>query len=144
MTSSYDQRTPLSSALMTGLFGGLISTIIILFYNIFFRLATNFPLSDIINVSSIIFVTNLIFLIVGLFYFFLHKVSAKGDTVYLVIIAALIIVLLWMTAGIQRSENPAYTHDFRVFLSGIIIVMGVSALLVPLLIRKKWFQDFFL
>jgi hypothetical protein len=31
-----------------------------------------------------------------------------------------------------------------VFLSGIIIVMGVSALLVPLLIRKKWFQDFFL
>jgi hypothetical protein len=144
MTSSYDQRTPLSRSLMTGLFGGLISTIIILFYNIFFRLATNFPLSDIVNVSSIIFTTNLIFLIIGLFYFFVHKAFAKGDVVYLIFMAALIIVLLWLTAGTQRSDNLKYAHDFRVFLSGIIIVMGIAALMIPLLINKKWFEDFFL
>ena len=144
MTSSYDQRSPLSKSLMTGLFGGLVSTIIILFYNIFFRLATNFPLSDIINVSSIIFVTNLIFLIIGLFYFIVHKSFAKGDIIYLVFMALLIIILLWMTAGIQRSENAKYTHDFRVFLTGIIVVMGIAALMIPFLINKKWFADFFL
>jgi hypothetical protein len=144
MTSSYDQRTPLSRSLMTGLFGGLISTIVILFYNIIFRFATNFPLSDIINVSSIIFTTNLIFLIIGLFYFFVHKSFAKGDVVYLVFMAALIIILLWMTAGTQRSDNLKYAHDFRLFLSGIIIIMGIAALMIPLLVNKKWFEDFFL
>jgi hypothetical protein len=88
--------------------------------------------------------TNLIFLIIGLFNFFVHKSFAKGDVVYLVFMAALILLLLWMTAGTQRSDNLKYAHDFRLFLSGIIIIMGIAALMIPLLVNKKWFEDFFL
>lgn len=142
--NSYDQRTPLSKSLMTGLFGGLVSTIVSLFYNIIFRFSTGFPLSDIINVSSIIFVINLIFLIIGLFYFFVNKMSPSGNTIYLVSMIILIIIVFWLTAGSHRSDNPRYTHDFKGLLSGILIVMSINALLIPLLINKKWFEEFFL
>ncbi|MFI5195005.1 MAG: hypothetical protein ACHQD7_13155 [Chitinophagales bacterium] len=140
----YDQHTSLSKSLMTGLFGGLVSTIICLFYNIIFRFSTNYPLSDIVNVSSIIFVINLIFLVIGLFYFFTSKISASGKTIYLVVMILLIIVVLWLIAGSQRSENPRYAHDFKGLMSGIVIVMSINALLIPLLINKKWFEEFFL
>jgi len=142
--TSYDQRTPLSKALMTGLFTGLVATIVSLFYNIFFRLATDFPLSDIINVSSIIFLINLIFLFIGLFYFIINKSFARGDAIYLVSMVILIVILLWLTAGAQRSENPKYAHDFRGLLTGIIVIMSINALLIPYLIHKKWFEEFFL
>jgi hypothetical protein len=142
--NSYDQRTSLSKSLMTGLFGGLVSTIICLFYNIIFRFSTNYPLSDIVNVSSIIFVINLIFLIVGLFYFFTSRISASGKAIYLVAMILLIIIVLWLIAGSQRSENPRYAHDFKGLMSGIVIVMSINALLIPLLINKKWFEEFFL
>lgn len=142
--NSYDQHTSLSKSLMTGLFGGLVSTIICLFYNIIFRFSTNYPLSDIVNVSSIIFVINLIFLVIGLFYFFVNKISASGKTIYLVAMILLIIIVLWLIAGSQRSENPRYAHDFKGLMSGIVIVMSINALLIPLLIDKKWFEEFFL
>jgi hypothetical protein len=141
---SYEQRTTLSKSLMTGLFGGLISTILCLFYNIIFRFATNFPLSEIINVSTIIFVINLIFLVIGLFYFFASKISGSGNVVYLVCMIALIVTCLWLTAGSQRSDNPRYAHDFKGLLTGIIIIMSLNALLIPVLINKKWFEEFFL
>lgn len=142
--NSYDQHTSLSNSLMTGLFGGLVSTIICLFYNIIFRFSTNYPLSDIVNVSSIIFVINLIFLVIGLFYFFINKISASGKTIYLVAMILLIIIVLWLIAGSQRSENPRYARDFKGLMSGIVIVMSINALLIPVLINKKWFEEFFL
>ena len=142
--NSYDQHTSLSKSLMTGLFGGLVSTIICLFYNIIFRFSTNYPLSDIVNVSSIIFVINLIFLVIGLFYFFVNKISASGKTIYLATMILLIIIVLWLIAGSQRSENPRYAHDFKGLMSGIVIVMSINALLIPVLINKKWFEEFFL
>jgi hypothetical protein len=142
--NSYEQHTPLSNALMTALFGGLVSTILSLFYNIFFRLATDFPLSEIINVSSIIFLINLIFLIIGLIYYFISRSSARGNTVYLVFMIVLLVIVLWLTHGIQRSDNPQYAHGFRGLLTGIIVIMGINALLIPYLINKKWFADFFL
>jgi hypothetical protein len=142
--NSYDQHTSLSKSLMTGLFGGLVSTIICLFYNIIFRFSTNYPLSDIVNVSTIIFVINLIFLVIGLFYFFTSKISASGKTIYLAAMILLIIIVLWLIAGSQRSENPRYAHDFKGLMSGIVIVMSINALLIPVLINKKWFEEFFL
>jgi len=142
--NSYDQHTSLSKSLMTGLFGGLVSTIICLFYNIIFRFSTNYPLSDIVNVSSIIFVINLIFLVIGLFYFFTNKISTSGKAIYLVAMILLIIIVLWLIAGSQRSENPRYAHDFKGLMSGIVIVMSINALLIPVLINKKWFEEFFL
>ena len=142
--NSYEQRTPLSKALMTGLFTGLVATIVSLFYNIIFRFSTGFPLSEIINVSSIIFVINLIFVFIGLFYFLIHKISTRGNLIYLVLTVIIMIIVLWLTAGMQGSENARYAHEFKGLLTGLVIIMSINALLIPFLISKKWFEEFFL
>lgn len=142
--NSYEQRSLMSKSLMTGLFGGLISTIFSLFYNIIYRFSTGYPVSDIINVSSIIFVINLIFLVIGLFYFFVNKVSGSGKTIYLAVMIILIIIIFWLIAGSQTSDNPRYAHEFKGLLSGIVTGMSIMALLIPVLIGKKWFEEFFL
>jgi hypothetical protein len=142
--NSYVERTPLSKALMTGLFTGLVSTIVSLFYNIFFRLSTGFPLPEIVNVSSIIFVINLIFVFIGLFYFFIHRISARGDLIYLVITVAGTLIVLWLVSGMESSQNSRYVHDFKGLLAGIFVIMSINAFLIPFLIKKKWFEDFFL
>ncbi len=142
--NSYEERTPLSKALMTGLFTGLVATIVSLFYNIFFRLSTGFPLPEIVNVSSIIFVINLIFVFIALFYFFIHKVSAQGDLIYLVITVVGTVIALWLVSSMQRSETSRYVHDFKGLLGGIFVIMSINAFLIPFLIKKKWFEDFFL
>ena len=142
--NSYEQRTPLSKSLMSGLFGGLVSTILSLFYNIIFRFSTGFPLSEIVNVSSIIFLTNLIFIFIGLVYFFLHKISARGDLFYLTLVVVVAIIIFWLMSGMQISDNARYSREFRGLLSGIVIIMSINAFLIPFLITKKWFGDFFL
>jgi hypothetical protein len=141
---SYEQRTSLSKALMTGLFTGLVATILSLFYNIIFRFSTEFPLSEIINVSSIIFITNLIFVFIALFYFFINKIFASGDLIYLTLVVIVAIIVFWLMSGMQISENARYSREFRELLTGILIIMSINAFLIPFLISKKWFEEFFL
>ncbi|HVY76722.1 MAG TPA: hypothetical protein VG890_17960 [Puia sp.] len=142
--SSHVQRGPLSNALLTGLAGGLTSTVLCLFYNIFYRLASNYPSSEVINVSSIIFVTNVIFLVIGLIYYFISQSSPRGNLIYLVLMFLLIVVLLWLAAGSNVSPDPKLAHGFRGLIIGIIVIMGINALLIPYLVNKQWFAEFFL
>jgi hypothetical protein len=70
--------------------------------------------------------------------------STSGNAIYLVVMVLLIIFILWKLHGGQISDNPKYSHDFRGLMTGIVVVMGINALLIPVLIGKKWFLEFFL
>ena len=50
-------------ALMTSVFVGIIVTLLTLFFDLIFVESLHFPLSSIINVSSLIFAVNFLFLV---------------------------------------------------------------------------------
>ncbi|HTN05545.1 hypothetical protein [Agriterribacter sp.] len=134
-------QTPFSKAFLTGLFVGIISTFICLTYNLVYRAETGFMPTDIINVASIIFGVNILFIVVGLIYFALTKASAKGELVFIILFSLLTVFLAWQAEGVNRSVNHEMTVQFRGLLLGVIIIMGIGAsFLVPFLFHNKKFE----
>lgn len=127
---------------MTGLFVGIIDTLICLVYNLVFRNSTGFEPSDIINVSSLIFAINLIFPIIGMLYNGFLKWFKKGDLVYVVVFLVLTAIFAWRSEEVHRASDPTVNHEFRTLLLGIVLIMGVSAaFLVPYLFHNKKFEE---
>ena len=71
-----------SGALLTGVFAGFAGTIICLAFNIIYRDDTGFLPSVIINVSSLIFAVNILFVIIGLIYFLCLRYLPGGDVFF--------------------------------------------------------------
>lgn len=139
----YDSpNSPFYRALMTGLFVGIIDTLICLVYNLVFRNSTGFQLSDIINVSSLIFFINLLFPIIGMLYNGFLKWFKKGDLVYVVVFLVLTAFLAWRSEVVYRTSDQIQNHEFRILLLGIVLILGVSAaFLVPYLFHNKKFEE---
>jgi hypothetical protein len=135
------QSTPFYRAMMTGVFVGFVDTIICLFFNIFYRGSTDFIPADIINVSSLIFIINIIFVLVGMFYFVIQKTFKKGDLFYMVALVMVTILLVWKTSGVHRSDDPETNLHFKTLLTGIILILGATAsFLIPFLFHNKTFE----
>jgi hypothetical protein len=134
------QQSPLSKAILTSVFIGFFATIACLIYNIAFRESTGYKPADFINVSSLIFVVNLIFLIIGLLYFVFLSFVKKGDFVFELLFGLLIIFFVWKAAH-AHMQNPTLTSEFRTLSIGVIIIMGIGIELVPLLFHNKKFED---
>lgn len=128
-------------AMMTGLFVGFVSTLICLIYNIIFRSSTKFDLSDIINVSSLIFTINLAFVIVGIIYYVLLQSFKKADIIFIVLFVLLTLFLVWQTELVHRSDDPLLNTEFRNLLLGIVLILGVSSICVPILFRSSKFRE---
>src|ERR1700704_4624485 len=103
--SSPDQQSLFYKTLLTGVFVGFVDTIICLFYNIYYRGSVGYFPADIINVSSLIFIINATFVVVGLVYFGFRKAFPKGDIPYSLVFALLTAFLVWKTAGVHRSDD---------------------------------------
>ena len=132
---------PLSKALLTSLFAGIIASLACLIFNVVFRESTMFPLSDIINVSSIIFIVNLIFVVIGFIYHAFRQLFKKADLFYIVFFVLLTIFLAWRSEGIHRSDNPIYNIEFIQLLLVMIIILGVcAAFMIPYLYHNKSFE----
>lgn len=134
-------QSPLSKAILTSVFVGFFATIICLVYNIIFRQSTGYQPADFINVSSLIFIVNLIFLVVGLLYFLFLRSFKKGDVVFEVLFGIIIIFCAWRADHANMMNNPTLTSEFRTLLIGTIIIMGIGIELVPLLFHNKKFED---
>lgn len=134
-------QSPLSKAILTSVFIGFFATVICLIYNILFRESTGYKPADFINVSSLIFAVNLIFLVVGLIYFFFLRSFKKGDVVFEILFALLIIFCAWRASYVHMENNRVLSSEFRTLLVGIIIIMGIGIELVPLLFHNKKFED---
>lgn len=133
-------QSPFSKAVLTAVFVGFFATIVCLIYNIIFRESTGYQPADYINVSSLIFAINLIFLVIGILYFVFLRSFKKGDVVFEILFAVLTIFCAWR-ADQAHMQNPTLTSEFRTLLIGTIIIMGIGTVLIPFFFRNKKFVD---
>jgi len=143
INTDYDFRKPLfTRAMLTGLFVGIIATLACLFYDVIFRESTRFSMGPIINVSTIIFVVNLIFLIIGIVYYGFLKAFKRGDLIYIIVFALLTLFFVWKGVNVHRSDDQALNSEFKELLLGVIIIMGVGAsFLIPFLFHSKKIEE---
>ena len=81
-----EPQSPFYRSLMAGLFAGILAAVACLAWNLFYRDYSGFNLSDIINVSSIIFIVILILTLAGLALFTLDKYIQRFGTIVYVIV----------------------------------------------------------
>jgi integral membrane sensor domain MASE1 len=135
-------QTRFSKAILTGLFVGIFATLICLAYNIYYRETTSFPLASLINVSSLIFAVNLLFLVVGLVYYACIKTFKKGDLVFIVLFVLLTIFFTWKGDQVYRTDNHILNMEFHHLLVPMILIMGISAIVgIPLLFHSRKFEE---
>lgn len=138
---SVSYQTPFSKAFMTGLFVGIVCTFVCLTYNLIYRSETGFAVNDIINVGSIIFGVNILFMVIGLIYYWLKKMFGRGEVVFIILFSLLTIFLVWEAEGVRRSGNDVVNVQFRDLLLGLVLITGVGAsFLIPFLFHSKGFE----
>jgi hypothetical protein len=138
---SNDQQSVFYRAMMTGLFVGIIDTVICLAYNIGYRNYTGYQPSALINVSSLIFAVNLLLLVIGIFYFVFLRLFKKGDILFIAVLVGLTILLTWKAEGITRFSDDKLDSGFRGLLAGIILIVGLSASCLPFLYHSRKFEE---
>jgi len=127
---------------MTSVFVGLAATIVTILYDYIFVKIFGFPLSAIINVASLIFAVNIVFLLVGILYYIFIATFKKGDMFYILLFVLITVFLAWRSEHANRTDNYAVNMQFRQLLSGIVIIMGImAAFIVPYLYHSKKFED---
>jgi hypothetical protein len=130
-----------SKALMTGLFVGIFSTLCCFTFDIAYRSITGFPLTAYVNVSTTIFICNILLTVCGLLYSGFKNLFRNGETIFIAAFILLTLFCLWKAQSIQRSPIPELSNQFRVMLSGIIIILGINiAILMPYLNHNKRFE----
>jgi hypothetical protein len=141
---NYGYLTPFTKSLLTGLFAGIVATVLCIGYEIFYRNSTGFPLSDYINVSTLIFLVNLIFLVFGILYYLFSR-SKKGEILFVGVFLLLTAGLAFMAGSIHRSDVPVLNKEFhQLFLPMIVIIGLLAALGIPSLYHSKKFEDYVL
>ena len=134
-------QTPFTRAFMTALFAGIITSVICLIYNGIYRDQTGLEPTDIINVSSIIFGVNILFLLLGILFYVMRLWKGTGEIIYIAALALLTAFLSWKAEAVIRSSNQDVTIAFRGLLLGIILIIGISAsIVVPILFHNKKFE----
>lgn len=133
--------TPFTKAILTSLFVGIVATILCMGYDVFYRDSTSFPLSDYINVSNLIFAVNLLFLLFGAVYYLFTRFR-KGEIFFVVLFLLLTGALVFLAAGIHRSNVPLLNTEFhQLFLPMVIIIGLLAALGIPYLYHSRKFEE---
>ncbi|HWB24478.1 MAG TPA: hypothetical protein VG738_03315 [Chitinophagaceae bacterium] len=140
MDYNYEQ-TPLSRSVFAGLAVGLIACLINLAYNYAFRDITDYSLSTIVNVSSLIFASVLLPVVAGVIYYFLTMwTKAAANYIFIIAFGLLTAIVIFNALGIQRSSNPVEAAQFRWLYIGIMLVIGgLTTFMIPFFYRKDYF-----
>ena len=140
MTQEYRDNL-FSKALMTGLFVGIFSTLCCFAFDITYRSITGFPLTAYVNVSTTIFSCNILLTVCGLLYAIFRSLFRKGEIFFIIVFILLTLFGLLKAQSIQRSPIPELSAQFRVMLSGIIVILGINiSILMPYLNHSKRFE----
>lgn len=139
----YTSTLPFVKAFMTGLAVGIADTILCLAFNLLWRKEGDigFFSSDIINVSSLIFGINILFIVISvLFYGFLQV--QKGEVLFSVLFAALTVWGVIVATHVHRSPDPVQNARFHVLLTGVVLICGISTSLgIPFLYHSRKFRE---
>ncbi|MDB5203774.1 MAG: hypothetical protein JWQ27_3183 [Ferruginibacter sp.] len=136
MEQEFDS-TEFSKSVLAGLFAGIAATVLSLIFNSYFRLYTHYPLSELVNVSTIIFSLVLIVTIAGFIFYLFHHYMKRGAIVYQFVWVAVTALLIMFAMQVQRSADPLQTKQFRELLTGVILITGACTIfMVPLLYKK--------
>jgi len=137
---NYDyEQTEFSKSLLAGVFAGISATILSLLYNAFFRGIIGFNLSDIINVSTIIFALMTVVTIAGVIFYFFHHYLRRGTLVFQLASVLITVLLIVGSMQIQRSDNPVLSEEFRELLWGIIGITGIcTVFIIPFLYKNDY------
>ena len=142
MNNQFNQ-IPFGKIFLTALFAGIIATMICLGYNIWFRETTYYGPSDFINVSSIIFIVNILLLLAGVAYYALKSWSKRGDLIYILFFLLVIAFCIWKTMGIHRFADLKLNGEFIKLLGGTILIIGIAMLCIPYIYNHKKIVDLF-
>jgi len=140
---NYDfKQSPFSETLLTSVFVGFVATILCLIYNIIFRESTGFELSDAINVSTLIFGVNILFVIIGVVHFLLIKNFKRGEVFFIALLIVITLLGIWGAESVHRTADAVQNHEFRQLLLGTVLIIAVGAIVfIPLLAHNKYFHD---
>ena len=137
------QKTIFDRSLMTCVFVGIIGTLLCMFYDLFFVEYLKYPLSTIINVATLIFGVNLVFLVIGFLYYGFLSFSRYGERIYIIVFILITGFFIWKMQGVHRTDNDLVNLQFKYLLSGIIIILGLLAsVAVPFLFHNKQFNKY--
>ncbi|MHA4811396.1 hypothetical protein ACX0G9_25070 [Flavitalea flava] len=143
MLQNYD--TLFSRAMMTGLFIGIVDTIICLSYNIGFRgMIKGYLPSTLINVSSLIFGVNLLLLVTGMVYVLFVKAFGRKDFIFSGFFLVLTMFCVWQTLTVLRYTDLTENREFKELLIGIVLILGISASALPYFLRSRFFDKYIL
>jgi hypothetical protein len=134
---------PFGNAFLTALFSGILATMVCFVFEIWYRLATFYGPSDFINVSSIIFIVNILLLVAGVIFYAFKTWFKKGDLMYSVFFLLLMAFCIWKTAGIHRFTDLKLNREFIQLLGGITIIVGIAALCIPYFYNNKKINSIF-
>jgi hypothetical protein len=143
MNYEYFPQSTFSRTLLTSVFAGIIATLVCLFYDVLFRESTHFNLNPLINVSTLIFAVNLIFLVIGVLYYVFKKLFNRGDLIFSIVFIVLTLFCAWRAEVAQRSADKVLNSEFHTLLLGVILIMGISAaFMIPFLFNNRKFKEF--
>jgi hypothetical protein len=115
----------------------MLATMICFVFEIWYRLATFYGPSDFINVSSIIFIVNILLMVAGVIFYGFKTWFVKGDLGYSIFFLLLIMFCIWKIAGIHRFTDLKLNREFIQLLGGIAIIVGAAALCIPYFYNNK-------
>ncbi|HEY2347570.1 MAG TPA: hypothetical protein VGH64_01080 [Puia sp.] len=141
--NNQSNHIPFAKTFLTALFAGIIATLLCLGFDIGFRMATYYGPSDFINVSSIIFIVNLLLLMAGVAYYALKTWSKRGDLIYTLLFLVVFAFCMWKTIGIHRFTDLKVNREFIELLGGIIIIIGIATLCIPYFYNHKKMVDIY-
>lgn len=139
-----EQDGSFTRAMLTGLFIGIVDTLICLTYNIGYRDITGYIPSAFINVSSLIFGVNLLLLIIGMIYFAFSRLFGKRDYVFITVFLILTLFFLWKADTGHRFSDYLQNREWKGLIGGIVAIVGVSAVLLPFCFRSRFFDKYVL
>ena len=145
-SNDFTSSFPFMKALMTGLAIGIADTVLCLGYNLLYRDGGHgFFTADLINVSSIIFGTNILFVLIGVLFFAFAKGAMKGEVVFSILFIVLTIIGAIWAAHVHRSADPDMNARFHGLLVGMVLIFGVSAAIgMPVLYHSRKFGQYVL
>ncbi|HLI93304.1 MAG TPA: hypothetical protein VKU83_06835 [Puia sp.] len=142
----YTTNSPFVKSLMTGLAIGVSDTILSLLFNLFYRhdATSGYFSSDYVSVSSIIFGINILFVVIGLLFAAVQGGGRLAEWVFSLVFLVLTIVGVIAAMGVHPWADPLQNNRFHGLLAGLVIIVGVSAALLPVIYHNRKFRQYVL